>query len=110
MRALYCAFGLLASFACRDGQQSHPPQTLAIFFQFERPYTNRALMETQRELQVLTKCPVRLEWHDRGGPHASSSFPNILVLDFVGNCDLQSESRFTGPVEGWLARIHVSDG
>jgi hypothetical protein len=110
MRAWYCASGLLVSFACANGQESHPPQTLAILFQFERPYANRALAEAQRELKVLTKGVVRLEWHDRGGPQASSSFPNILVLDFVGNCDLQSASQFTGPVEGWLARMHVSDG
>src|ERR1700730_8777237 len=103
MRAWYCATGLLVSFACANGEQNRTPQTLAILFQFERPYANRALMETQRELNVLTKgAAMRLEWYDRGGPKAKSPYPNILVLDFLGNCDPQSESTFTGPVDGWL--------
>jgi hypothetical protein len=111
MRALYCAAGLLVSFACANGEESHPPQTLAILFQFKQPYANRALAEAQRELDALTKgAAVRLEWHDRGGPQASLSFPNILVLDFLGSCDPRSENKFTGPAAGWLARMHVSDG
>ena len=111
MRAWYCAAGLLVSFACANGEESHPPQTLAILFQFEQPYPNRALAEAQRELEVLTKgATVRLEWHARGGPQASSSFSNILVLDFLGSCDPRSENKLAGPAAGWLARMHVSDG
>ena len=111
MRAWHCATGLLVSFACANGESIHTSQTLAILFQFERPYANRALVETQRELNVLTRgAAVRLEWYDRGGPQASSSFPNILVLDFLGNCDPRSDSTLAGPVDGWLARMHVSDG
>jgi hypothetical protein len=111
MRAWYCAAGLLVFFACAKGQESRPSQTLTILFQFEQPYPNRALAEAQRELNLLTKsAPVRLEWYDRGGPHGSSSFPNILVLDFLGSCDPRSENNPDGPVTGWLARMHVSDG
>jgi hypothetical protein len=111
MRALYCAAALLVSFACANGEASHTPQTLAILFQFEQPYPNRTLKEAQRELNVLTKgAAVRLKWYDREGPQATSSFPNILVLDFRGNCDPRSENKFTGPLDGWLARMHVSDG
>jgi hypothetical protein len=111
MRAWYCAAGLLVSLACAKGEESHPPQTLAILFQFEQPYPNRALAEAKRELDILTKgAAVRLEWHDRSGPQASSSFPNILVLDFLGSCDPRSENNLAGPAAGWLARMHVSDG
>jgi len=111
MRAWYCAASLLVSFACANGAEIHPPQTLAILFQFEQPYPSRALAEAQRELNVLTKgAAVRLEWYDRGGPHAASSFPNILVLDFRGSCDPRSENKLAGPATGWLARMHVSDG
>src|ERR1700687_3508969 len=111
MPALNCATGLLASLACASGGEIHPPQTLAILFQFERPFANRALVETERELNALTKgAAVRLEWYDRGGPKARSSYPNILVLDFLGDCNPRSESTFTGPVDGWLARMHVSEG
>jgi hypothetical protein len=111
MRAWSCAAGLLASFACASAQEIHPPQTLAILFQFEQPYPARALVETQRELDALTKgAAVRLEWHDRGGRKEGASFPNILVLDFLGSCDPRSENKFTGPAAGWLGRMHVSDG
>ncbi len=111
MRAWYCAAGLLVSFAYADGQDNLPHQTLAILFQFEQPYANRALVETERELNALTKdVAVRLEWFDRGGPKAKSAFPNVLVLDFLGTCDPRAESAFTGPMDGWLARMHVSDG
>jgi hypothetical protein len=111
MRAWYCATVLLVSLARANGEQDRTQQTLAILFQFERPHANRTLLETQRELEVLTKgAAVRLEWYDRGGPQAGSSYPNILVLDFLGNCDPRSETTFTGPVDGWLARLHVSDG
>ena len=111
MRARSCAAGLLASFACASAQEVHPPQTLAILFQFEQPYPARALVETQRELDALTKgAAVRLEWHDRGGRKAGGSFPNILVVDFLGSCDPRSENKLSGPPAGWLARMHVSDG
>ena len=111
MRAWYCAAGLLISFAFANGEQSHTSQTLAILFQFKQPYANRTLAETQRELEGLTKgAAVRLDWYDRGSLQASSSFPNVLVLDFLGDCDPRSASKTTGPAEGWLARMHVSDG
>jgi hypothetical protein len=111
MRALYCAAGLLVTFACASGQESHPLQTLAILFQFDHPYANRALAETQRELDTLIKgADVKLEWHDRSHPQPGSSFPNIVVLDFQGSCDPRSKSIFEGPLDGWLARMHISDG
>jgi hypothetical protein len=111
MRAWHCASGLLVSFACANGESIHTSQTLAILFQFERPYANRALVETQRELNVLTQgASVRWEWYERGSTKAKSSFPNILVLDFLGDCDPRSATALTGPVDGWLARMHVSDG
>src|SRR5258708_407052 len=112
MRAWYCAAaGLLVSLACASGEEIYTSQTLAILFQFEQPYANRALVETQRELDVLTKgAAVKLEWYDRGGAQARLSFPNVLVLDFVGDCDPRSQSKYTGPLDGWLARMHVSDG
>jgi hypothetical protein len=111
MRALYCAAGLLLSFACANGGGSHSPQTLTILFQFEQPYPNRALAEAQRELDVLMRgAAVRLEWYDRGGPQSRSSFPNIVVLDFLGSCDPRTRNTLAGPAAGWLARMHVSDG
>jgi hypothetical protein len=113
MRAWYCAAGLLFPRACAWGEEGRHSATLAILYQFEQPNqpnANRALMETQRELDLLTKdAGVRLEWYDRA-TQAGSSFPNILVLNFLGNCDLHSETKFRGPVHGWLARMHVSDG
>jgi hypothetical protein len=111
MRALFCATGLLVSFACAKGEESHPAQTLAILFRFEQPYVDRALTEAERELNMLTRgAGVKLEWHDRGNAHPGVSFPNILVLDFLGNCDPRSETKYAGPVDGWLARMHISDG
>ena len=109
MRAWFCAAGLLVSFAYANGQDIRTNSTLTILYQFERPYPNRALAEAERELKVLTKgAGVHLEWFDRSGPQGHSSFPNILVFDFLGSCDPRSENQ--GPTDGWLARMHVSDG
>ena len=111
MRAWFCAAGLLVPFASASGEEIPSSQTLAVLFKFERPYAKRAMAETEHELNLLTKgAAMRLEWHDRGGPRSNSSFPNILVLDFLGDCDPRSARTIDGPLDGWLARMHVSDG
>lgn len=111
MRAGYCAVGLLLTFACANAEESYTPPTLAILFHFEQPYAERALKETERELKALMGGEtIKLEWHDRGGFEGKSTFSSIVVLNFLGNCDPQSESSFNGPVDGWLARMHVFEG
>jgi hypothetical protein len=111
MRARYCAAGLLFTFACANAEESHTPQTLAIVFHFEQPYAERTLKETERELKALLGDEaVKLEWHDRRDFEGRSTSANIVILNFLGNCDPQSNSSFSGPMDSWLARMRVLDG
>jgi|SRR5579872_688311 len=111
MRAGYCAAALSLTFACASAQESHTPQTLAILYHFEQPYAGRALKETERELKTLIGDEtVKLEWYDRGEFEGKSTFSTIVVLNFHGVCDPQSNSLFKGPMSSWLARMHVIDG
>ena len=111
MRAKYCAAGSLFILACARAQDSSIPPTLAILYHFEQPYAERALKETERELKALIGDEtVKLEWHDRSSFEGRSTFSTIVVLNFQGACDPRSDSSFNGPKNGWLARMHVSDG
>jgi hypothetical protein len=111
MRAGYCASALLLTFACANAEDSHTPQTLAILYHFEQPYAERALKETERELRSLIgDQTVKLEWHDRGDFEGKSTFSTIVVLNFQGACDPRSDSSYDGPMDSWLARMHVIDG
>ena len=111
MRALYSAAALLLSFACANAGEIHPSPTLTILFQFDQPYAQHALAEAEREVSLLTKdAAVKLEWRDRTATKAGTAFQSILVLNFEGACDPRSERSFTGSLDGWLARMHVSDG
>ena len=111
MRAQYCAVGLLFTFACANAEEIHTPQTLAILFRFEQPYAERALKETERELKALIgNEAIKLEWYDRSDFEGKSTFSSIVVLNFQGNCDPRSASSFNGPMDSWLARMHVSAG
>ena len=111
MRARYCALGLLLTFACASAQESPTPRNLAILFHFEQPYAERTLQETERELKALIGEPaINLEWHDRRDFEGKSTFANIVVLNFRGNCDPRSDSSFDGPMDGWLAHMDVFDG
>lgn len=113
MRALYSAVGLLLSFAYANAGDSHtsPPQTVAILFQFQQPYAQNALKEAERELKsLISDRTVKLEWHDRSSFEGKSTFSTIVVLNFLGDCDPRSLSSFSGPMDSWLARMHVADG
>ncbi len=111
MRAGYCAAAMLLTFACANADESHTPQTLAILYHFEQPYAERALNETERELNALMgDATVKLEWYDRGDFEGKPTFSNIVVLNFQGACDPRSDSSFNGPMDSWLARMHVIDG
>jgi hypothetical protein len=111
MRARYCAVGLLFTFACANAEESPTPRTLAILFHFEQPYADRTLQETERELKALIgEHAIKLEWHDRRDFEGKSTFANIVVLNFRGNCDPRSDSSFSGPMDSWLARMDVFDG
>src|ERR1700730_2056610 len=111
MRARYCAVGLLFTFACANAEESPTPQSLAILFHFEQRYAEHTLQETERELKgLLGEQAVKLEWHDRRDFEGKSTFANIVVLNFRGNCDPRSNSSFHGPMNSWLARMDVVDG
>src|SRR5450631_739612 len=99
MRAGFCASALLLTFACANAEERHTPQTLAILYHFEQPYAKRALKETERELKALIGDEtVKLEWHDRGDFEGKRTFSNIVVLNFQGACNPQSDSSFNGPM------------
>jgi hypothetical protein len=111
MRAGYCAAALSLTFACASAQESHTPQTLAILYHFEQPHAERALKETERELKnLIGDETVKLEWHDRGDFEGRSTFSTIVILNFQGACDPQSDSSYDGPMDSWLARMHVIEG
>ncbi len=111
MRARYCVAGLLFTFACASARESHTSQALTILFHFEQPYADRTLKETEHELKALIgDDSIKLEWHDRADFEGQPTFSNIVVLNFLGNCDPRSDSTFNGPKDGWLARMHVSGG
>ena len=111
MRARYCAAALSLTFACASAQDSSTPQTVAILYHFEQPYAQRALQETERELKALIGGDtLALEWHDREDFEGKPTFSKIVVLNFQGACDPRSDSSFDGPMDGWLARMHVIDG
>ena len=111
MRAQYCAAGLLLTFACANAGELHTSQTVAILFRFEHPYAERTLKETQRELKALIGDEtIQLEWHDRNDFEGKSTFSSLVVLNFQGNCDPRAEGLFNGPMDGWLARMHLFEG
>ena len=111
MRAGYCAAALSLTFACANAEESHTPQSVAILYHFEQPYAERALKETERELKTLIGDEtIKLEWHDRGDFEGKSTFSTIVVLNFQGACDPRPDSSFNGPMDSWLARMHVIDG
>jgi hypothetical protein len=111
MRAGYCASALLLTFACANAEEKHPSRTLAILYNFEQPYSQGALKDTERELKdLIGDDTVKLEWHDRTDFEGKSTFSTIVVLKFLGNCDPRSDSSFNGPMDSWLARMRVFEG
>jgi hypothetical protein len=110
MRAGYCAVGLLVTFACANAEENHPSKTLAILYNFEQPYSQSALKDTERELKALIGDTVKLEWHDRTDFEGRSTFSTIVVLKFLGNCDPRSDGSFRGSKDSWLARMRVFEG
>jgi hypothetical protein len=111
MRAKYCASVLLFTLACANAQDGSAKQTVAILYHFEQPYAERALKETLHELKgLIGDKTVKLEWHDRGDYEGKSTFSTIVILNFRGACVPRSDSSYDGPMDSWLARMHVIDG
>jgi len=109
MCARYCAASLLLTLAYANAGEIHTSRSLTILFRFEQPYAQPVLRETQRELKTLIgEEGVKLEWRDRDN-FGGQSTSKIVVLSFLGNCDPGTGSSFNGPMDGWLARMHVSD-
>src|ERR1700722_7219084 len=108
MRAKYCSLGLLFTFACANAEEIPTPQPLKILFNFEQPHSDRTLQETQRELKALLgEQAVKLERPDPRDFEEKSTFANIVILNFRGNCDPRSNSSFNGPsfngpMDTWL--------
>jgi len=88
--ALLAGLGLCVAMA--HAESSHPP-ALGVFLRFDEPYSERLLVSMKGEVErILRPTAIRVEWRAGEAPKDASSWPDLVVVRFRGNC------KVTGPV------------
>src|SRR5258708_6835265 len=91
MCAQSCAVALMVCLLPAFAETNTSSSPIAILFRFDRPYSQAALREMQRELTTLMKpSAVRPEWHDRKDITASASFQKLVLVNFHGRCGAET--------------------
>jgi len=110
MRALFCATALLLCLVPGFSQTKTPSFPLTILFRFDGPTSDAGFQEMRRELRLLlAPSNVQLHWRDRTTITASDSFDRLVVVDFHGQCRMETGYALLEEDQplGWT---HVMDG
>jgi hypothetical protein len=101
--ALCCAYGASVG--------SHATgSSLTLVFHFESSYSDRSFQEMKHELgSILRNSGIDLNWRDRNQLSSSDSFPNLVVVNFRGKCQMDTIARSVDAL-GPLALTHSSGG
>jgi len=63
--------------------------SLTILFQYESPHSEKSAAEMKRELgSIMKDSGFEIIWRERGDA-ATSTFPNLIVVEFKGTCRMQ---------------------
>jgi hypothetical protein len=103
------ALGLCSSGASAGSTPAAIP--LTIVFHFDAPYSEKSAREMRRELgALLTESHIQVDWRDRSQVAASDSFPNLVVLNFRGQCRMEPGASSPAQPDQPLGFTYSSNG
>jgi hypothetical protein len=82
---------LVPALACGEGPAvDHGPAPIAIYMDFDGPYSSRAVEAMKREVEALTKASgLHLHWRLLRGRRGEESFSDLMVVKFNGKCNME---------------------
>jgi hypothetical protein len=109
MKAWFFGLALAASPAL-GGQPVNSVAPIALYTEFQQPPPAAVLEGIQNELSRITEpLGIHFEWRNLADAHGDAAVPELVVVHFIGHCDLVYLLPRTGP-PGALGWTHVSDG
>jgi hypothetical protein len=100
-------FSMLPALAA--GANPSDATVVTVVLDFEKPFSNRALLTMKRETAaVLKESGLRFDWEMRDEA-AAKTFPNLVIVRFKGNCGPEAAAQNPGDL-GILGFTYTSDG
>lgn len=105
--APFCVLTCLVALPLAAERLTSIPPAVTVVLDFKQTQSKRVVEEMKRETEeILAGSGIHLDWRLRAEV-GSDSFPELVLVTFKGNCQIDSHTRTTA-IPGPLASTHIS--